>query len=112
MRLIPEDIYGTLKKVKKSKSYKVHGPGNLLGIRDKKVYAKKKKIFQQGFSDSAIREHEVKINREINTFCEKISENELSEKTVGGWSNVKNMSLWCMFSLSLSTEDDDSNKRR
>jgi hypothetical protein len=105
MRLIPEDIYGTLKKVKKSKSYKVHGPGNLLGIRDKKVYAKKKKIFQQGFSDSAIREHEVKINKEIKTFCEKISENELSEKTVGGWSNVKNMSLWCMVSPLVSTED-------
>jgi hypothetical protein len=105
MRLIIEDIYGTLKKVKKSQSYKVHGPGNLLGIRDKKVYAKKKKIFQQGFSDSAIREHEVKIKREINTFCEKISENELSEKTVGGWSNVKNMSLWCMFSPLVLTED-------
>jgi hypothetical protein len=105
MRLIIEDIYGSLKKVKKSQSYKVHGPENLLGIRDKKVYAKKKKIFQQGFSDSAIREHEVKIKREVNTFCEKISENELSEKTVGGWSNVKNMSLWCMFSPLVSTED-------
>jgi hypothetical protein len=111
MKLILEDIYDTLKKVRKSNSYRVHGAGNLIGIRDKKVYAKKKKIFQQGFSDAAIREHEVKIVREINTFCEKIEENELPEKTVGGWSNVKNMSAWCMLSP-LSKKASRANKLR
>jgi hypothetical protein len=51
---------------------------------------------QPGFSDSANREHEVKVIREIDTFIEKISENETPEKTIDEWSNPKNMTLWCM----------------
>jgi hypothetical protein len=93
------DIYGNMKKVKKSKSYLVHGMTNLIGIQDKKEYARSKKIFQQGFSDTANREHEPKIIREIDTFIEKISENETPEKIPDGWSNPKNMTLWCMFSV-------------
>lgn len=92
------DIYGNMKKVKKSKSYLVHGMTNLIGIQDKKEYARSKKIFQQGFSDTANREHEPKITQEIDTFIEKISENETPGKTPDGWSNPKNMTLWCMFS--------------
>jgi hypothetical protein len=70
---------------------------NLIGIQDKKEYTKVKKIMQPGFSDSANREHEPKVIREIETFIEKISENETSEKATDGWSNPKNMTLWCMF---------------
>lgn len=92
------DIYGNGKKVKKAQSYTVHGLTNLIGIQDKKEYAKQKKIMQPGFSDSANREHEPKVIREIGTFIEKISENETAEKGTGGWSGPRNMTLWCMSS--------------
>lgn len=95
--LTEKDIYGNMKKTQKSKSYKVHGNTNLIGIQDKKQYAKQKKIMQQGFSDSANREHEPKVIREIDTFIEKISENEIPSKDNDGWSNPKNMTLWCEF---------------
>lgn len=90
------DIYGNSKNVKKSKSYMIHGVTNLIGITDKTQYARNKKIFQQGFSDSAIREHEPKVIREVNTFIEKMSENETTEREPNGWTNPKNMALWCM----------------
>ena len=92
------DIYGPLKKVRKSASYVVHGPGNLLGYRDKAVYARKKRIFAQGFSDAAIREHEPKVREMIGVFCDKMLENDEVEKgemKKGGWSTAKNMTLWC-----------------
>ena len=85
------DIYGQLKNVRKSDSYQVHGPGNLIGIRDKKDYAKKKKIFQQGFSDTALRRHEPKVLREIDTFCSKMVE----DAPAGGWSSAWDMNRWC-----------------
>jgi hypothetical protein len=88
-----------MKKIKKSKSYQVHGNTNLIGIQDKKQYAKQKKIMQQGFSDAANREHEFKVIREIDTFIEKISENETPDNNTDGWSNPKNMTLWCESSL-------------
>lgn len=91
------DIYGNGKKLKKSKSYAVHGQGNLIGIQDKAEYASMKKIFQQGFSDSANREHEPKVIQEIDTFIEKISENESPDASKDGWSSPKNMSLWCNY---------------
>jgi phage-related tail protein len=84
-----------LKKVKKGKNYEIHGHTNLIGIQDKKDYAKSKKIFQQGFSDTANREHEPKVTGEIDTFIEKISENETPNESTDGWTNPKNMSLWC-----------------
>lgn len=73
----------------------VHGETNLIGIQDKAAYAKSKKIFQHGFSDTANREHEPKVVEEVNIFIEKMSENE-GEKGTDGWTNPKNMSLWCM----------------
>lgn len=98
------DIYGNGKKLKKSKSYAVHGQGNLIGIQDKAEYASMKKIFQQGFSDSANREHEPKVIQEIDTFIEKISENESPDASKDGWSSPKNMSLWCMSSHDYATQ--------
>lgn len=95
LMLIDTAIHGVGTKFKKAKSYDSHGIGNLLGIQDKKEYAKKKKIFQHGFSDTANREHEPKMIEEINTFVEKIAESE-SGKSSGGWSEPKDMSLWCM----------------
>ncbi|KAE9367264.1 cytochrome P450 [Stipitochalara longipes BDJ] len=92
-----QDIYGTGKKVKKAHSYTVHGLTNLIGIQDKKEYAKQKKIMQPGFSDSANREHEPTMIRTIGTFIEKISENETPEKSTDGWTNPKNMTLWCNY---------------
>jgi cytochrome P450 len=84
--------------VRKSPSYQVHGRGNLLGIQDKKDYAKKKRIFQQGFSDTALRRLEPKVIREINVFCDKMTENESSKEGTGGWSKAKNINLWCKHS--------------
>ncbi|OWP05009.1 cytochrome P [Marssonina coronariae] len=93
------DIYGNGRKVKKSKSYMVHGQGNLLGIQDKTEYARNKKIFQQGFSDTANREHEHKFIPVINTFVDKISENGIQTyvEGQGGWTEPKNMALWCTY---------------
>jgi hypothetical protein len=93
------DIYGNMKKVKKAHSYTAHGTTNLIGIQDKKEYAKQKKIMQQGFSDAANREHEPKVVKEIDIFIEKISENETPGKSTDGWSNPKNMTLWCTISV-------------
>lgn len=87
-----------MKNVKKAHSYNVHGTTNLLGIQDKKEYAKLKKIMQQGFSDAANREHEPKVIREIDTFIKMISEDENPGNSADGWSNPKNMTLWCRFS--------------
>jgi cytochrome P450 len=97
------DIYGNQKKVKKAESYIVHGKTNLIGIQDKTDYARCKKIFQQGFSDTAIREHEPKVIQEIDTFIEKISENETLDGLTDDWTNPKNMALWCMALFSVSS---------
>jgi cytochrome P450 len=75
----------------------VHGTTNLLG-QDKKEYAKLNKIMQQGFSDAANREHEPKVNREIDTFIKMISEDKNPGNSADGWCNPKNMTLWCRFS--------------
>lgn len=91
------DIYGNAKKVKKSATYVFHGPTNLLGIRNKVKYARMKKIFQPGFSDTSNRNHEPKVIRVIDTFLDKISESELNGKATGGWTSPKNMSLWCEY---------------
>ncbi|KAG4416598.1 hypothetical protein IFR04_010241 [Cadophora malorum] len=89
------DIYGNGKKVKKAEGYKIHGHANLIGIRDKAVYAKSKKIFQQGFSDTMNREHEPKVIQVINTFIEKLAENESPAENSGEWTNAKIMNQWC-----------------
>ncbi|KAH6699018.1 cytochrome P450 [Leptodontidium sp. MPI-SDFR-AT-0119] len=89
------DIYGNGRKIKKAEGYKIHGPTNLIGIRDKAKYATFKKIFQQGFSDTMNREHEPKVSQVIDTFIEKLAENELPEESKGDWTNIKNMNLWC-----------------
>jgi len=78
----------------KAPSYDVHGPGNLIGIQDKKDYAAKKKIFQLGFSDAALRKHEPKVIHEIETFCEKLTEDESSKEQTDGWTLPKNMNAW------------------
>jgi hypothetical protein len=81
--------------VRKADSYVVHGPGNLIGIRDKKVYAKKKKVFQPGFSDASLRLHEPKVIGQIDIFCEKVLEHEEPGKASTDWTEPKNMVDWC-----------------
>jgi hypothetical protein len=74
----------------------VHGPGNLIGIQDKKDYAKKKRIFQQGFSDTALRRHEPKVIKEIDVFCDTVLQNKTTrEASSGGWAEAKDMNIWC-----------------
>ncbi|KAH8651813.1 cytochrome P450 [Tricladium varicosporioides] len=93
------DIYGPLKRTKKSKSYTVHGETNLIGIQDKTQYARAKKIFQQGFSDSANREHEPKVVQEVDIFVGKMLEGETKTggKGDGMWTEAKDMSVWCNY---------------
>jgi hypothetical protein len=92
------DIYGNLKKVVKAPSYKAHEEGNLIGIRDKKEFATKKKIFQLGFSDAALRKHEPKVIREIEIFCDKLVENDGSDHALAdGWTGPKNINAWGEF---------------
>lgn len=86
-----------MKNVKKAHSYNVHGTTNLIGIQDKKEYAKLKKIMQQGFSDAANREHEPKVIREIDTFIKMISADENPGNSADGWSSPNNMTLWCNY---------------
>lgn len=90
-------MYGPVKKIAKSPSYVVHGPGNLIGIRDKKDYAKKKKIFQQGFSDSALRRHEPTMIKQIDIFCKVLlDEPGKPPRKPGEWTEAKDMNSWCM----------------
>ncbi|KAL3421802.1 cytochrome p450 [Phlyctema vagabunda] len=90
------DIYGPSKKIKKADSYEIHGEGNLIGLRDKKHFARFKRIFSQGFSEAALREHEPKVLKQIDTFCEKVllDESAEGEGKSSGWSSYKNMSEW------------------
>ncbi|SPO03128.1 related to cytochrome P450 CYP3/CYP5/CYP6/CYP9 subfamilies [Cephalotrichum gorgonifer] len=92
-----QDIYGPMNKVTKANSYIVHGEGNIIGMQDKKAHAKKKKIFQQGFSDVALRKHEGKVLGEIDAFCKKMLENEATGEQPEGWTEPRNMSLWCTY---------------
>ena len=102
--LMVTDIYGPLKKVTKSQSYMIHGPGNFIGIRDKKDFARKKRFFGQKFSDTAVREHEHTFTEQISLFCDKVSD------LVGadGWSTVKNLTPWCMCPLEACVPSDTS----
>jgi cytochrome P450 len=84
-----------MKNITKARSYRVHGPGNLIGLQDKKVFAKRKKIFQQGFSDAAVRKHEEKVLGHVVTFCDKLLENDNSDAKPGPWTGPKNINLWC-----------------
>jgi hypothetical protein len=84
------DIYDFGKNVKKSKSYKVHGgKDNLLGLQDKARYSRKKRIYAQSFSDTAIRVYEPKFIENIDIFCEKMIDGP------NDWSEPKDMSQWC-----------------
>ena len=87
------DIYGPLKKVKKSESYMMHGQGNLIGIRDKQEFARKKRILGQRFSDTAVREQDQKMTEQIDLFCENVSD----AAGVDGWSAIKNVTFWCLW---------------
>ncbi|RDW62507.1 hypothetical protein BP5796_10809 [Coleophoma crateriformis] len=91
------DIYGTGKKIKKGPSYVMHGPGNLIGVRDKKYFARLKRIFSQGFSDSALRDHEPKVRKQIDIFCNRMEDEQALEKGSSGWTLAKNMSKWCNY---------------
>jgi cytochrome P450 len=93
--LTSTDIYGTGKNVRKSDSYVIHGPGNMLGLRDKAEHARKKRIFAQGFSDAAVREHEPKIIKLVNSFCHMISGFDTHGSDFKGWSVPRDMTKWC-----------------
>lgn len=73
----------------------------MIGVRDKRHYARLKRIFSQGFSDAAIREHEPKVLGQIEAFCEKLSDGS-DGKSESGWGGVKDMTLWCKFSANSS----------
>ncbi|KAH8595992.1 cytochrome P450 [Bisporella sp. PMI_857] len=88
------DIYGYGKKFRKADSYSIHGPGSLIGTPDKAEHARKKRIFSQGFSDTALREHEPKVIDLVNLFSEKLLEDKV---TSDGWTKPKNLSDWCTY---------------
>ena len=87
------------KNVRKSKSYKVHGPENLLGIQDKGKYSRKKRIFNQIFSEAAIRGYEPKVLERVEEFCATMMPKSTATEKDGGWSESKNMSPWCKSSI-------------
>ena len=75
-------------------SYSVHGPGSLIGTPDKAEHVRKKRIFIQGFSDSAIREHEPKVYTYINQFCDMLLDATVTDD---GWTSSKNLTRLCKY---------------
>jgi hypothetical protein len=84
-----------MKKIRKAPSYRIHGSSNLIGIQDKKEHARKKRIFQHGFSTVALRRHEPKVIREIEIFCDVIGSCDQQQGISTGWSEAKDANLWC-----------------
>ncbi|KAA8650160.1 cytochrome P450 [Aspergillus tanneri] len=89
-----QDIYGHGKSFKKSQIYAamVHRAPNTLTVIDKKKHGKKRRVISQGFSDAALRNHEVTILEQIRHLCTQLGGGENGQEVpVGAWSPPKDM---------------------
>ncbi|EAW11678.1 cytochrome P450 [Aspergillus clavatus NRRL 1] len=88
------DIYGHGKNFRKAQRYAamVHRAPNTLTVIDKKKHGKKRRVISQGFSDAALKNHEVVINEQIRQLLAQLKTGEGGKAvSVGSWSSPKNM---------------------
>ncbi|KAM5463519.1 hypothetical protein MauCBS54593_007513 [Microsporum audouinii] len=88
------DIYGHGKSFKKAQRYgaMVHRAPNTLTVIDKMKHGKKRRIISQGFSDAALKDHEVVILEQVQHLCTQLKGGKQGEETpIGLWSPPKDM---------------------
>lgn len=98
------DIYSHGKNFKKAQRYAamVHRAPNTLTVIDKKKHGKKRRVISQGFSDSALKNHEVVILEQIQHLCTQLKAGEGGKPVPADtWSTPKNMGRMSMCSTLL-----------
>ncbi|KAL4747878.1 hypothetical protein BDW72DRAFT_206088 [Aspergillus terricola var. indicus] len=88
------DIYSHGKNFKKAQRYAamVHRAPNTLTVIDKAKHGKKRRVISQGFSDAALKNHELVILEQIQHLCTQLKTGKGNQVTpVGAWSTPKNM---------------------
>ncbi|GFF89445.1 isotrichodermin C-15 hydroxylase [Aspergillus udagawae] len=89
-----QDIYAHGKNFKKAQRYAamVHRAPNTLTVIDKKKHGKKRRVISQGFSDAALKSHELVILEQIEHLCTQLKAGKGGQAVpVGVWSPPKNM---------------------
>ncbi|KAL5119058.1 hypothetical protein ACEQ8H_002982 [Pleosporales sp. CAS-2024a] len=106
-----KNIYRDGKPYLKSKLYSamVHQATNTLTVRDRKDHGRRRRVIQQGLSDSTLRAFEPHMYEIINRFCDRMiqtAEEEAKAKDAGQaqnalqdekWNASRNMSEWCNY---------------
>jgi cytochrome P450 len=102
--LVLTDIYAHGKNFKKAQRYAamVHRAPNTLTVIDKKKHGKKRRVISQGFSDAALKSHELVILEQIEHLCTQLKAGKGGQAVpVGVWSPPKNMSRMSMSCINL-----------
>ncbi|RDW67212.1 cytochrome P450 [Aspergillus mulundensis] len=89
-----QDVYGHGKNFKKAQRYfaMVHRAPNTLTVIDKTKHGKKRRVISQGFSDAALKGHELVILEQIKHLCTQLKAGKGNQATPAGtWSTPKNM---------------------
>lgn len=90
-----KEIYGHKANVKKSDWYSVfppvEGAYSVWTCIDKAIHARKRRTLAHAFSDTALRDIEHCVTRNVNIFCSQLLSEEARMK--GEWGEPKNMSL-------------------
>ncbi|KAH3907055.1 hypothetical protein HBI56_114470 [Parastagonospora nodorum] len=106
-----KNIYKDGKPYLKSKNYAamVHQATNTLTVRDRKDHGRRRRVIQQGLSDSTLRAFEPYMYEIINRFCDRMIqtvEEEHQARECGQshnalenqkWNTSRNMSEWCNY---------------
>ncbi|KAK2745928.1 hypothetical protein FQN55_006000 [Onygenales sp. PD_40] len=92
-------IYASRNVVQKSDWYRIisaasRGATSLHSEVDIKSHASRRRLLEQGFSDSAIRSAETYVHQNVDLWCKYIAQ-DASEP--GSWTPAKNMSDWCNY---------------
>jgi cytochrome P450 len=102
--LVHIDIYGHGKNFKKAQRYAamVHRAPNTLTVIDKKKHGKKRRVISQGFSDAALKGHELVILEQIKHLCTQLKTGAGGQAVpVGAWTTPKNMGRMSMSLVNL-----------
>ncbi|KAL4798420.1 cytochrome P450 [Aspergillus venezuelensis] len=97
-----QDVYGVGSKCLKAKNYIVlaQKTPSILTVREPKQHRPRKHRIAQALSDENIRRLEPGMQGHIAKFCDTMTPPQpVSEKSVEGWSPVRDMSKWCNYLL-------------
>ena len=78
----------------------VHRAPNTLTVIDKKKHGKKRRIISQGFSDFALKKHEIVILEQVQHLCTQLRMGLNGEQMpIGSWSPPKDMARLSKFGV-------------